>query len=567
MKTVDQFKRRILDLAIRGRLVPQNPNDEPASELLARIRAEKAKLVKEGKIKKGKCSPASSDGAAYGKLGDGDFVLSPTETQSGMAALVAGGDLSHAETQRRGAGGPQSSAAEDAPFEIPDSWEWVRLETICDFYLGKTPPRANQQYWIPPAVPWVTISDMTQHGRITQTKEGVSSCAITKGVSGRISPKGTLLMSFKLTIGKVAILDCDATHNEAIISILPYCDSSKTMRNYLFETLPCLVGNAETSPAIMGDTLNKKALGNLRIPLPPLAEQKRIVARIEELFKIADSLGAAADGLAAAAKRLDKKILDLAIRGKLVPQDPNDEPASELIKRIAATSHKSPCGNRRRGVLSPAETQRTQSGRAALVAGGDLSPAETQRRGAGGPQSSAATGGLRSFEIPDSWEWVRLGEVLLPMTSKKPCGDTFDYIDIDAVDNKSHAVEKPKTLPSKGATSRATREINSGDVLFSMVRPYLRNIALIDERHAHCIASTGFYVCRPGHALYPPYLYHTMVSEYVVMGLNESMKGHNSPSITTGDLQRFSIPLPPLAEQKRIVAKIEELRTVTQMLG
>ena len=226
-----RLDKKILDLAIRGKLVPQDPNDEPASELLKRIAATSHK--------------------------------SPCKNQDTPI---------------------------DPPFEIPESWEWTRLEMICDFYLGKTPPRANQQYWIPPAVPWVTISDMTQHGRITQTKEGVSSCAITKGVSGRISPKGTLLMSFKLTIGKVAILDCDATHNEAIISILPYCDSSKTMRNYLFETLPCLVGNAETSPAIMGDTLNKKTLGNLWIPLPPLEEQKRIVAKIEELRKVTQML-------------------------------------------------------------------------------------------------------------------------------------------------------------------------------------------------------------------------------------------------------------------------------------
>ena len=221
-----RLDRKILDLAIRGKLVAQDPTDEPASELLKRIAAASHK------------SPCQNH----------EVPIAP-------------------------------------PFEIPKLWEWVWLKTICDFYLGKTPPRANQQYWIPPAVPWVTISDMTQHGHITQTKEGVSSCAITKGASGRISTKGTLLMSFKLTIGKVAILDCDATHNEAIISILPYCDSSRIMRNYLFETLPFLVGNAEASPAIMGDTLNKKTLGNLRIPLPPLEEQKRIVSKIEELRK------------------------------------------------------------------------------------------------------------------------------------------------------------------------------------------------------------------------------------------------------------------------------------------
>ena len=225
--------KKILDLAIRGKLVPQNPTDEPASELMKRIATTSHK--------------------------------SPCKNQ---------------ETPI------------EPPFNIPESWVWTRLGTICDFYLGKTPPRANKLYWDPPAVPWVTISDMTQHGHIIQTREGVSSYAIANGTIGRISPAGTLLMSFKLTIGKVSILDCDATHNEAIISILPCCDPSNMMRDYLFETLPCLVGNAETSPAIMGDTLNKKTLGNLLIPLPPLAEQKRIVSKVEELKSLLQKLGA-----------------------------------------------------------------------------------------------------------------------------------------------------------------------------------------------------------------------------------------------------------------------------------
>lgn len=229
---------------------------------------------------------------------------------------------------------------------------------------------------------------------------------------------------------------------------------------------------------------------------------------------------------------LEKSILQEAIQGKLVPQDPNDEPASELLKRIAANDGERP------------------------------------RTPRGGKRESAQPSAFEPpFEIPASWRWARLGEVLLPMTSKKPSGATFDYIDIDAVDNKRHAVNNPKTLPTKGATSRASREVKSGDVLFSMVRPYLRNIALIDERYAHCIASTGFYVCRPSDVLYPPYLYHLMLSDYVVMGLNESMKGLNSPGITTGDLQRFPIPLPPLAEQRRIVAKVEELLAAVRGLA
>ena len=231
------------------------------------------------------------------------------------------------------------------------------------------------------------------------------------------------------------------------------------------------------------------------------------------------------------AKELKASILQLAVTGRLVPQDPDDEPASVLLERIKAEKAK-------------------------LVKAGKSKNGET-----------VCIQDEIPFDIPDSWEWVRLGDILHPMTSKKPSGETFDYIDIDAIDNKQHIVKAAKTLQSKGATSRASREVKSGDVLFSMVRPYLRNIALIDERYAHCIASTGFYVCRPSNALYPPYLYHLMLSDYVVMGLNVSMKGLNSPGITTGDLQSFPIPLPPLAEQKRIVAKIEKLMPLVEEYG
>ena len=170
------------------------------------------------------------------------------------------------------------------------------------------------------------------------------------------------------------------------------------------------------------------------------------------------------------------------------------------------------------------------------------------------------------FEIPDSWEWVRLGSVLHPMTSKHPIGESFDYIDIDAIDNKLNVVRAAKRLPAKGATSRASREVKTNDILFSMVRPYLRNVALIEDRYAHCIASTGFYVCRPTIALEPQFLYQLLLSDYVIMGLNAHMKGLNSPGVTTGDITSFLIPLPPLNEQKRIVKRVEELKATTRTL-
>ena len=152
------------------------------------------------------------------------------------------------------------------------------------------------------------------------------------------------------------------------------------------------------------------------------------------------------------------------------------------------------------------------------------------------------------------------------MTSKHPTGETFKYIDIDAIDNKANTVLAPKFLSVEKAPSRASRGLQTGDTLFSVVRPYLRNIAYISNSLADCIASTGFYVCRPSEAVDSVFLFKLLLSDYVVNGLNAFMKGDNSPSIRVDQLNDFPIPLPPLAEQKRIVAKVEELRAMTRTL-
>ena len=145
------------------------------------------------------------------------------------------------------------------------------------------------------------------------------------------------------------------------------------------------------------------------------------------------------------------------------------------------------------------------------------------------------------------------------MESTKPKGENFTYIDLDAVNNKKNNIDNPKILKSINAPSRASRKLHTNDVLYSMVRPYLRNIALVDKKFSNAIASTGFYVITPSIALHPHFLFHLMLSSYVTDGLNLFMKGENSPSINNSHIEDFLYPLPPLAEQQRIVEKIEEL--------
>ena len=257
-KSITLAKQKILDLAIRGKLVPQDPKDEPASELLKKIKAEKEALIKAGKLKRDKHESfifRGDDNCYYEQL---------------MQETV---DIS-----------------DEIPFELPDSWSWCRFSTLVNFVMGKTPARSQKEFWDMPFLPWVSIADMIPGGVIKKTKEFISSNALSHCFSDRISPAGTLIMSFKLTIGRVSILNMSAQHNEAIISIFPFVDQENIHRDYLLKILPIMVDFVKKSPAIKGNTLNSDSLSKMLIPLPPLAEQKKIVSSITQYETILKSI-------------------------------------------------------------------------------------------------------------------------------------------------------------------------------------------------------------------------------------------------------------------------------------
>ena len=146
------------------------------------------------------------------------------------------------------------------------------------------------------------------------------------------------------------------------------------------------------------------------------------------------------------------------------------------------------------------------------------------------------------------------------MKSIKPVGDMFEYIDIDSIDNQKQIITNPKKIKVSEAPSRATRKLDTGDTLFSMVRPYLLNIAFISEEYKNCIASTGFYVYKPMPFItHPLYLFYLLQSPYVINGLIQYMKGDNSPSINGENIESFMYPMPPLKEQILISNKLNDL--------
>ena len=245
------LQKSILQEAIQGKLVPQIPEEGTAKELLEQIRQEKHNLAKEGKLKKS----ALSDSVIY-----------------------KGDDNKYYEQ----VGNENIDITEEIPFDLPDNWTWVRFGQYIRMSIGKTPPRGETKYWTNGKYPWVSISDMSDYGLVTTTKESVSENA--KSLFGEISPAGTLIMSFKLTVGRTSLLNTSAYHNEAIISIYPFVDKIYQARNYLFHILPIISNLGDSKDAIKGKTLNSKSLNNLLLPLPPLNEQRRIVAMIELLF-------------------------------------------------------------------------------------------------------------------------------------------------------------------------------------------------------------------------------------------------------------------------------------------
>ena len=513
--TGQQLKNSILQMAVQGKLVPQDTNDEPASVLLEKIRKEKEKLIKEGKIKKEK-NPSiifrGADNLPYEKVGKNEPVC----------------------------------IADEVPFDIPDSWEWVRFCNVVSYAMGKTPPRKESEYWNNPVHNWVSIADMVADGHITATKEGVSAYASDVSFKGRKSPAGTLLMSFKLTVGKVSILDIDAFHNEAIISIYPFIDDDKIMTSYLFAVMPLLSQLGETKTAIKGNTLNSDSLDNLWIPLPPLKEQNRICKKLNELIPILDvytEIEQEAEHLNRSFPELLKKsILQEAVQGKLVPQDENDEPASVLLERIRAEKQR---------LIKEGKIKKDKN--ESIIFRRDNSHYEKLNG------IERCIDDEIPFEIPENWCWVRLGELFQHNTGKalnssNTSGRKLTYITTSNLYWDRFELKKLKEMLFTD-TEIEKCTVMKGDLLVceggDIGRAAIWNydFPIRIQNHIHRLRSyidinTKFFY-------YVFYLYkHT--------GLIGG-KGIGIQGLSSNAIHQILFPLPPIIEQNKIVEAIEEL--------
>ena len=498
---IAHLRRFVLNLAVRGKLVEQNPADEPASELLKRITAEKARLVKAGKIRKPK------------------HVTPPN----------------------------------DFPFAIPLTWQWTHFGNIVYFSAGRTPSRNETAFWNTGDFAWVSIADMKDGKTVQTTKETVSDKARFNVFRSEPEAPGTMIMSFKLTIGKIARLNIPAFHNEAIISIRPHLNE---LDQFLFKVLPNLARSGDTKAAIKGATLNRKSISKILIPLPPLAEQHRIVAKVDELMALCDRLEEARiaredtrdrltkaslarlsapdtddvtfrshacialDVLPALSARADQvkhlrqTILNLAVRGKLVEQDPADEPASELLKRIA-------------------------SEKARLVKAGVIKK----------PSSFVPVVSVdQPFLVPVSWKWISSTYPAYGVSDLGKKVKTKDVLEGGAFP----VVDQGKVLV-RGYCNDARKVIK-------VSKPV---VVFGDHTRETKLINFDFVVGADGVKILQPVCIDASFYHLALRWLPLDSRGYGRHFKL---LKSSCIPLPPLAEQHRIVAKVDELMALCDRL-
>ena len=458
-----KLRQKILDLAIRGKLVPQDPNDEPASVLLERIKAEKGRLIKEGKIKKSKKSVKTSDTPHY----------------------------------------------ENVPFEVPESWVWCKFQDCMDVRDGThDSPKYTQEGY-----PLITSKDF-KNGQFDFSKTRYISEVDYKNIIKRSKVDiGDILYSMiGGNIGSMIYIQHDNYFDMAIKNVAlfkPYQNSDISTKYIAYfleskikEYQAIAIGGAQ--PFVGLDIFR-----NTLVPLPPLAEQHRIITEIEKWFALIDQIEQGKVDLQTIIKQTKSKILDLAIHGKLVPQDPNDEPAIKLLKRINPDF--TPCDNGH----YPNGWQQTVLG--------ELFYHNTGKA----LNSSNKEGVMRNYLTTSNVYWNK-----------------FDFTVIKQMPFKESELDKCTV------TKGDLLVCEGGDIGRSAIWNYDYDICI--QNHIHRL--------RPKIDLCVPFYYYALA--YLKENNLIGGKGIGLLGLSSNALHKIEIPLPPLAEQQRIVQKIEGLFSV-----
>ena len=508
------LRQKILDLAIRGKLVPQDPSDEPASVLLERIRAEKQKMVKEGKLK---AKDIKNDSIIY-----------------------VGEDNLHYE---KFADGSVKCIEKEIPFDLPEGWNWSRLRNIAQVKGGKRIPKGMGFSPDKTAHAYIRVSDMKNHSINLNDLKYITDEVHSK-IKNYIISKNDLYITIAGTIGVAgAVPDeldgMNLTENAAKVTEI------KLDKAFLCLVLQCEFVQQQFQDKTHQVAMPKLALErilSILIPVCPLREQMKICSTITNLDFFLSAIEKEKNDLVKVVSAAKSKILDLAIRGKLVPQDPNNEPASILLERIREEKEE----------LIKAGKLKRDKKESVIFRGEDNSYYLRTNK------LVESLDDWKFNELPDSWTICCLGEVCdygnCTTVDTTSIEDSAWILDLEDIEKDSGTILQKVRKTERNAIS--TKHLfHKGQVLYSKLRPYLNKVALADEDG---YSTSEILPLEFSKNVIPEYARYYLMSPTFLHYANKCSYGVKMPRLGTTDGKKAIIPLPPINEQKKIIIAIEK---------
>ena len=514
--TAQQLKNSILQMAVQGKLVPQDPNDEPASVLLERIRAEKERLIKEKKIKREK-NPSvifkGADNTPYEKIGD-----------------------------------EVRSLADEVPFDIPDSWEWVRIRSLGEIVRGSGIKRNET---VQQGLPCVRYGELYTTYQTSFTSD-VSFIASDLYEKCKHFSYGDVLMTLtgenKPDIAKaVAYLGTEPIAASGDLAFWTQHGMNPLFLSYIMASPYIIARKVALATGDIIVHISGDKLGTILLPVPPLAEQERIVACIQEAELVIENYAIKATALQklqdSFPEALKKSILQEAVQGKLVPQDPSDEPAEALLERIRAEKQR---------LIKEGKIKKDKH--ESVIFRRDNSHYEKL------DGVERCIDDELPFEIPESWAWARLGNIGDWGSGATPSRTHPEYYDGsipwlktgDLTD--SYITDIPEGISQLALEKTSVRLNESGSVLMAMYGATIGKLGILTYS---ATTNQACCACKPVYGVETLFLFYFLMSQrtaFIKRG-----EGGAQPNISKEKIVTTLMPLPPLAEQHRIVQRIEEL--------
>ena len=515
--TAQQLKNSILQMAVQGKLVPQDPNDEPASVLLERIRAEKERLIKEKKIKR----------------------------EKNPSVIFKGAD----NTPYEKIGGEVRSLADEVPFDIPDSWEWVRLKDVAFTNGGFAFKSAN---FVDEGIRVIRISDFNENGFVdTKIVRHPYNDSLDRFL---LNEKNILLCMTGGTVGKsyfVTSLKEQMVTNQRVATIKIFGALEEYVNLVILSPITQKVINDSKNST--NDNISIDTINGFFVPLPPIDEQRRIVDTIASVLQLIDKYEEKYSRFSrlqgAFPEVLKKSILQEAVQGKLVPQDPSDEPAEALLERIRAEKQR---------LIKEGKIKKDKH--ESIIFRRDNSHYEKL------DGVERCIDDELPFEIPESWEWVRLGTVFQHNTGKalnasNRDGEKLTYITTSNLYWDRFVLDNLKTMPfTDSEVDKCT--VQQGDLLVCEGGDIGR--AAIWESDTPMRIQNHIHRLRAYVPVCTRFFYHLF---YLYKGAGWiGGKGIAIQGLSSNAIHNLLFPLPPLHEQERIVSAIDTALSIVQKL-